>query len=102
MDKDSEFLIWLAKRLVFRYGESKEILTIVNGIVEKNNAIKKSLDSLNNNVSDGINQNIKICYKILNDLKVQSSEIRTTINNVKNEIVLSKFKDLDMNSLFRN
>jgi hypothetical protein len=102
MDKDSEFLIWLAKRLVFRYGENKEILTIVNGIVEKNNAIKKSLDSLNNNISDDINQNIKICYKILDNLKVQSSEIRTTINNVKNEIVLSKFEDLDINSLFRN
>lgn len=101
MDKDSEFLIWLAKRLVFRYGENKEILTIVSGIVDKHNAIKKSLDSLNHNISDGLNQNIKICYKMLDDLKTQSSEIRSIINNVKNEIVLSKFEDLDLNTLFR-
>lgn len=39
-DKDDEFLLWIAKRLVFKYNESQDILKQVSRILAKNRVVK--------------------------------------------------------------
>lgn len=49
-DKDDEYLIWIAKRLVFKYKESPDIIKVINRIIAKNRVIKSiCLESHNNN-----------------------------------------------------
>lgn len=39
-DKDDEFLLWLAKRLVFKYKESPDIIKQITRIIAKNKVIR--------------------------------------------------------------
>jgi hypothetical protein len=49
-DKDDEYLIWIAKRLVFKYKESPDIIKVINRIILKNRAIRSIfLENYNNN-----------------------------------------------------
>jgi Ni,Fe-hydrogenase maturation factor len=46
---DEEFLVWIANRLVNKYGESRDILDRTIKIVSKNRTIKKtSLENIKN------------------------------------------------------
>lgn len=49
-DKDDEYLIWIAKRLVFKYKESPDIIKVINRIILKNRVIRSiCLENHNNN-----------------------------------------------------
>lgn len=101
MNKDDEFLLWLSKRLVFKYGENKDIIDIVNAIVLKNQAIQKALDVMTNNVSQKISHNISVASEILKDLQNCKKTIIQSVNESKSKILLSKFEDLDINNLLK-
>lgn len=102
MNKDDEFLLWISKRLVFKYGENKEILDIVNAIVSKNQAIYKVLDTMISTMSEKISENINSSSKILTDLQNCKKTIIDSVNESKNKILLSKFEDIDISSLLKS
>lgn len=97
--KDSNFLLWLAKRLVFKYGENKEILSVVSAIVNKNTMITNSVESLKQNIIEKLNQNIKLSTHIIYDLQQSDKNIRESINNAKSDIILSRFEDLNIDEV---
>lgn len=93
-DKDAEFLLWLAKRLVHKYGEDVEVIHIVEGIVHKNLAIKKSFNFIYNEIFQKMTQ-------IISELKNEEAVLKKDVNDIKNKILLSKFEDLDLDQMLK-
>lgn len=100
--KDSDFLLWLAKRLVFKYGENKEILSIVMAIVEKNNMIINSIELLKNGIVEKLNESIKLSTHIIYDLKQTNKSIKENINQSKTNIMLSRFEDINIEDILKD
>ena len=100
-NKDDEFLLWLAKRLVFKYGENKQIIDIVTSIITKNQAINNSLDSIYTNIEAKIYANIKISHEMIKDLQINKSEMVKRINDRKNSMILSTFEDLNVDDIIK-
>ena len=98
-NKDNEFLLWLAKRLVFKYGENKEIIDMVYAITQKNTAISTALNNICSGMEGKIQSNIKILQEILKDIKTNKSEVISTINHNKSILMVSKFENIDIDAM---
>lgn len=81
---DKDFLLWLAKRLVFKYKENSQIIDIVNHIISKQEALIFSNNLMietTNNISDQI-QILK--QKIsTNNAVVKHQRIDSTISTLE-------------------
>lgn len=101
LDRDSEFLLWLAKRLVFKYGEDKQILDIVTAIVHKHESTTNIINSISKNIIAKANENIQISHQIIAELQNSYTELKNKINQTKNHIILSSFEDLDIDNILK-
>ena len=87
--EDLEFLFWMSKRLVYRYKENPEILSITSQIVNKitkctDSNKEISNDTINHTVSikDSLNKSIlamQNLQKILNSINSSNNSIQETI-----------------------
>jgi hypothetical protein len=100
--KDSDFLIWMAKRLVYKYRENPDIIKVVDQIISscsvKNDIYEDFITDISSsieNIIESINQN----KQALNNsfLKIQQ-KIKTKQENILQN---STFDDLDVESLFK-
>lgn len=98
---DSEFLIWLAKRLVFKYGEDTKILDVVSAIVNKHESTNNIIHSVTKNIIAKANESIHISNQIITELQNSYTELKNKINESKNKIVISSFEDLNIDDILK-
>lgn len=99
MNKDEEFLLWLAKRLVYKYGENKDILNIVETIIKKHQLIFDIFQENNNSIINDLETSMKISSKILNLTKNSMDKLRTELTKIKLHSLSNRFEDLDLDQL---
>jgi len=102
MNKDSEFLYWIAKRLVYKYGESKEILSIVNSIINKYELLTNYSKSLHQNMNDEVEKIQIICQKILQKKHNETCVVKQNIADMRHNIVMSSFENIDIDAILKN
>lgn len=82
-DKDDEFLLWIAKRLVFKYNEPKDIIKQTQRIIAKNRVIKN------------------ICYEHHNTNQIAISKVieyLTNLQKINNGSLYSLQNKINLNS----
>lgn len=100
-NKDDEYLLWIAKRLVFKYNESQEIIKQVSRIIAKNRVIKTICYENYKNNQIGISKTIEYLSKLqkINDASLVSVENKTTLTfHNDNESIL---ETLDIDSFLK-
>lgn len=101
LDQKSEYILWLTKRLVYKYNEDPQIINEVENILNEN----QSKLSFYRDSHELINKSLKASIHNLSEiyseysLKIQNKETQYSKKSIeiKNEI----FQDLDLNELFR-
>ena len=99
LNKDKEYILWLCKRLVYRYNEDPQILLNVESILEKNQTeigfYRKTHNEINCSIEDAINnlEKIKLSYhSSAENAKKQYIQKQTEKTN-------STFENLDVTKL---
>lgn len=95
LDSEREFIRWLAKRLVFKYHESEDLLVKINNILDND---KKNIDTINNYIA--------ICVKNLSDINkfYNFSPNKTKNININSTNVIERnsyFENLDIDQIFK-
>lgn len=99
--KDSDFLLWMAKRLVYKYRENPDLILVVNKIIDgcsvKTDIYEDFFNSISvsiTNIVDNINQN-------KHDINNSFAKIQQKIKQEQNSVSqISTFDNLDVESLF--
>ena len=81
-DKDDEFLLWIAKRLVFKYNESQNILKEISRIIAKNRVIKNICYENHNTNHIAISKTIEYLTNLqkINNGSLHSLQNKTNLN----------------------
>lgn len=98
-NRDNEFLLWIAKRLVHKYGESKDLLTIVETIVKKNDLILDTLQKNQNSILSDLTSSIDLSMKVLTQSKNNINQLHQDLGKLKINAVTNTFEDLDISKL---
>lgn len=98
-DKDDNFLIWIAKRLVYKYGENKEIISIVESIVQKNKIMISMLDANNTISLNGIASVITNLVATRKNIEDNNKHIVDEFTKLKHKNQINKFENIDLDSL---
>jgi len=99
LNKDKEYILWLCKRLVYRYNEDPNILLNIESILEKNqteiNFYRQTHRLINKSINDAIcNLNhIKTSYDV-SIKETQKNYEQQSANNTNNT-----FENLDIKKL---
>lgn len=100
-EKDKEYILWLCKRLIYKYKEDISILKIVDKILEQNQIELSFYKKTHSNISKQITEAISN----LNTIKKSYSD---SIKNTKNEFfkettanINHTFENIDFNNLLR-
>lgn len=96
---DDAFLIWIAKRLVNKYGENKEIVSIVESIIEKNRILISSLDISNTSSLTGISNAVNILISTKKQIENNNKIMVDEFAKLKNKKLMNNFENIDINSL---
>jgi hypothetical protein len=95
--KEIEYILWLSKRLVHKYGENPEIINNITDILQRNHNNIIIYQTICNNIVQYINSLSK---------KISVSENTVTTNNSVSNIqriekINSDFENLDLDKLFK-
>lgn len=93
IDKDSEFLLWIAKRLVYKYKENSDIITIVDSIIKKYCMEKSSYEDIFKQTNTEIE-------KIIRDLSETNQKFTDKFNTAKEQLI--QFDILNKNNIFES
>lgn len=80
IEKDDEFLMWVANRLVYKYGESPNIVNRIISIIAKNRLIRSSYKEGNKNTVLSITNTIKHLESLQNTLRSQHQSLVSKIS----------------------
>lgn len=87
-NNDHDFLLWIAKRLVFKYKEKKDIIHIVENIISRYNDLSKQ----NQYFLDQINRTILELNSVIKDTKIDNTKILADY--------IDSFENLNLDTLF--
>lgn len=98
-DQDKEYLLWLAKRLVYKYGEKPDVINKIIGIIKRVRTEQKLYQENANNtvlcVSNAINS-LSSIQKIYTN-----SNIGKNIQNIKTTTDPMLFDSIDMDNFIK-
>lgn len=105
-DKDDEFLLWIAKRLVFKYNESQDIIKEIHRIIAKNRIIKSICYENHKNTQIALS---KVINYLSNWQKIDISSIHSLDSKTKLNIQpesldktkISSLETMDMDSFLK-
>jgi hypothetical protein len=108
-DKDDEFLLWIANRLVYKYGENPEIVNKIISIIAKNRVVRSSYTEGNKNTVIVVNNTIKYLENLQNLLRTQHQSVLSKLSEPKiitketgqNTSEKTNFDNIDIESLIR-
>lgn len=103
-DKDDEFLMWVANRLVNRYGENPHIVNRIICIIAKNRLIRTSYKEGNQHTVLSIANTIKYLEDLQNTIRTQHASLISDINKETEETKKKTkidFDNIDMESMLR-
>lgn len=96
--RDSEFLIWIAKRLVYKYKENPDIISVIENIIHKYDLEKSIYQDMFFNVHTDLES-------IISNLVSTNQLLFDKFNGSKNKSELIKtnsiFENLDVEQLFK-
>jgi hypothetical protein len=105
IDKDDEFLLWLANRLVNKYGENPNIVNRMISIIAKNRLIRSSYTEGNKNTSIAVTNTIRYLSNLQKILGQQHGSLVSKLNspseNQNPPEAKTDFDNIDIESLFR-
>lgn len=104
IEKDDEFLLWVANRLVNRYGENPIIVNRIISIIAKNRLIRTSYKEGNKNTVLSIANTIKYLEDLQNTIRSQHASLVNDINkNTEDTTNKAKidFDNIDIESMLR-
>lgn len=107
VDKDDEFLLWVANRLVYRYGENPTIVNRIISIIAKNRLVRSSYKEGNKNTVLSIGNTIKYLENLQNTLRVQHQSLVNKISQDNLSIPENQqqrsvdFDNIDVDSIIR-
>lgn len=102
--EDVEYILWLSKRLVYRYKEDENIIDKVEHILKlwkeeyvKSNHHKEFIDKHINILLENIAKitQYKICYN-----EHEPKTVTQSISEQSNSQIHTSFEDLDLNDIF--
>lgn len=104
--RDADFLVWIAKRLVYKYKENPDIINVVQNIVNDNTldeSVYKNLFLDIHATIDQVVQNLSEQNQIFMS-KFQEQQEKLPITNTNISTISSTnslFENLDLSKLFR-
>lgn len=107
VDKDDEFLLWVANRLVYKYGENPSIVNRIISIIAKNRLVRSSYKEGNKNTVLSIGNTIKYLESLQNNLRVQHQSLVSKISQDNLQISDEQsqkrvdFDNIDIESIIR-
>lgn len=101
LDEKSEYILWLTKRLVYKYKEDPQIVNVVENILIENQSqlsfYKKTHDSIDKFLKASIHNLSEIHSEYNLGLKNKEEEVNKVKLETKNEV----FENLDLDNLFQ-
>lgn len=107
IDKDDEFLLWIANRLVYKYGEDKNLVNKIISIIAKYRYIRSAYTEENKNTSLAISNTINYLTTLQSHMYKQHESLLSKIKTDKEvaqekEVKISiDFDNLDIDSIIR-
>jgi len=99
---DSDFLIWISKRLVYKYKENPDIIAIIENIIKKYDLEKSTYQDIFFNVHTNISE-------IINNLTLTNKIFFNKFNEAKEKLekleiiqINNTFENLDIDQLFKS
>ena len=101
LKKDQDYILWIVKRLVYKYNEDPKLILNIESILDKNqtelNFYRNTHCSINNEINNAINNLNKIKTSYLTSIKNTQKEYEQNILHKKN----TTFEELDINKLLK-
>lgn len=107
VEKDDEFLLWVANRLVYKYGENPTIVNRIISIIAKNRFVRSSYKEGNKNTVLSISNTIKYLESLQNNLRIQHQSLVSKISQDNLSIPENQqeksvdFDNIDVDSIIR-
>lgn len=101
IQNDSEFLLWIAKRLVHKYKENPDIINVVENIIYKYGLEKKTYQDIFTEIHTNIEQTISDLNKTN---RLFLDKFNTAKENLQQIEIIEKnsiFENIDLNKLFK-
>lgn len=99
---DNEFLLWIAKRLVYKYKEDPYILNRIIGIIAKHRTIASICVENNHNTLSGIVSAMNTLISVQDSIKTHQLSLSSKLNlpNTEKQQPI-EFGDIDVESIIR-
>lgn len=99
LNKDKEYILWLCKRLVYRYNEDPQILLNVESILEKNQTEIGFYRKTHNEINCSIESAIENLDKIRSSYKTSAQNTQKTYLEKKINQINTTFENLDIKKI---
>lgn len=101
-NEDKAFLRWISKRLVYKYGEDKHVIDILESIIKKTEDIQSIFDDICQKCQDKITNQIQLSQEILNLLESRKDKISTKESELVQILISADFDNIDIDSILNS
>ena len=100
-ESDKEFLLWIGKRLVYKYRENPEILSIIENIIEKSNSEQSIYHNFFLDTHNTLGKIITDMIKVNKTFSKQFFNAKDQISQPQIEKVNDIFENIDISQMLK-